>query len=762
MTDFKFDSLNDKEFENFATDLLTEDWRKKIVRFRPGKDGGVDGRYYVYDVAKKKQLEVVIQCKHWVRTSIDALIDHLQNVELPKVRKLNPKDYFIVTSKDLNRTEITKIYMIFKEYMSSPDNVIGMRSLNDTLAKHQNVLQRHYKIWYGGTEVLRNILNQDLYLRSEGKWLGIQERFKFYHPTANHKKALDILLNSRSIIIVGAPGSGKTTLAEQLCYELVADGHEFCAIENDISDGLKMWRNDTKQVFYFDDFLGRNYLDAIDHKMDSAVIEFIARIAQSKSSKMFILTSRNNILNQAEDRSEILSNKKLKSKYELFIDDLSYEDKAHIFYNHLWHGKLKSEYEDQLYIEKRYRQVVKHPNYNPRLISLFIDQAELNASDAEGYWRWIVDTMNNPSEVWSTLFNYQLDEYGRLLVTLTVLNGASTSEDTLHLAFNRYCDSNSIKAHNQANHDFNTVTKHLLGSMIKRTIAKDSPATIDVFNPSVGDFIIRALGKKHNLQRYYIALRTPASIRNLIRIFGSNLIDENTYNKIVNELTDFIGRADKNELSFYFIVCVGRISISSMEKVKIQKYIDIFCDKFEFLSYNESDLLELFAAILNRVRNKDILNLLQKYLSDRLAFFDHTDLNLAVQLSKEFDADYHAEVVEKSRTLVMEHWKEEIHIHIKEDLKFHEEDLYSYSTMRSQIKEEVRHYLKQYDFDFNQEDIDEIAECVSLEDVVEYQLSQRRPRSLQLNSMNLARLERTVIKKALDEDLRIDDIFERD
>ncbi len=43
---YDFSQLNDKEFEVFTMDLLSESIGKRIERFMPGRDGGVDGRYF--------------------------------------------------------------------------------------------------------------------------------------------------------------------------------------------------------------------------------------------------------------------------------------------------------------------------------------------------------------------------------------------------------------------------------------------------------------------------------------------------------------------------------------------------------------------------------------------------------------------------------------------------------------------------------------------------------------------------------------------
>ena len=46
MPDYDFKALNDKEFEIFCVDLLSEVEKHRFERFKPGKDLGIDGRYF--------------------------------------------------------------------------------------------------------------------------------------------------------------------------------------------------------------------------------------------------------------------------------------------------------------------------------------------------------------------------------------------------------------------------------------------------------------------------------------------------------------------------------------------------------------------------------------------------------------------------------------------------------------------------------------------------------------------------------------------
>jgi hypothetical protein len=67
---YDFSKINDKEFETITCDLLSEHLGQKIERFKPGRDAGVDCRFF--SLGKN---EVIIQCKHYLGSGYKALIN---------------------------------------------------------------------------------------------------------------------------------------------------------------------------------------------------------------------------------------------------------------------------------------------------------------------------------------------------------------------------------------------------------------------------------------------------------------------------------------------------------------------------------------------------------------------------------------------------------------------------------------------------------------------------------------------------------------
>ncbi|MBV6415461.1 MAG: hypothetical protein OMOMHJEC_03351 [Xanthomonadales bacterium] len=251
MADYNFRELNDKDFESLAVDLLSQRLGVTIERFKPGRDLGVDGRYF-----SPGQGEVVVQCKHWLKSGLPALVTKLRSTERDKIAKLKPASYLLVTSLELSRVNKAEIKTALHPFIKTESDVFGAEDLNDMLALYPDLERKHYKLWISSSNVLRSMLNNAILGRSNYKLQEIIRDSHRYVRTEAHAEALVRLEKMRSIIITGAPGVGKTLLADQLARDYVARGFELCVIENSIEEAEAIYQERKQQLFYFDDFLG--------------------------------------------------------------------------------------------------------------------------------------------------------------------------------------------------------------------------------------------------------------------------------------------------------------------------------------------------------------------------------------------------------------------------------------------------------------------------------------------------------------------------
>ena len=143
MVDYDFSSLNDKEFENFSIELISKFKNKRFERFKPGKDGGIDGRYYNNGNSE------IIQCKHYLKTGWSGLLSSLKKEndnginEIKKVHILSPDKYIFITSLPLSPDNKKEIKTLFNPFIKADDDIYGQEDLNVLLSNFPQIEKRY-------------------------------------------------------------------------------------------------------------------------------------------------------------------------------------------------------------------------------------------------------------------------------------------------------------------------------------------------------------------------------------------------------------------------------------------------------------------------------------------------------------------------------------------------------------------------------------------------------------------------------------------
>ncbi|WP_447741796.1 nSTAND3 domain-containing NTPase [Pseudomonas laurentiana] len=520
MNDYDFYRLNDKEFEILCTDLIGASEGVRFERFKPGRDAGVDGRYF-----SPHGGEWILQAKHWAATPLSQLISHLRTSESRKVTALKPERYILVVSHALSRLNKKELISALPAYC--PVEVYGKEDLNQLLAQFPDIERRHFKLWISSSTVLFGLFNNAINGRSDAMMMDIVEKSKVFAHTRNFEDAADKLQQLGTVIITGEAGIGKTTLAQQLILYYFSHGFRLTSISQDIREAEQAYDPEQPQLFYFDDFLGRNYLQALSGHEGSQIVNFIKRVKRDKSKKKFILTSRSTILNQGHILNDIFEHNNIsKNEMEIRLSSLSSLDKAHILYNHIWHSGLNPLYIDEIYSESRYRKIIAHKNFNPRIIQFITDPQRVEDIPAAKYWPHIRNLLDNPAKVWEHPFDAQLDDYGRFLVLLVAFNGESLGEADLIQAY-----AAGLAMHNNANftgrRDFQVAVRHLSNSLLTRFFMFEEPY-YKLFNPSLGDFLLhRYANDLATLTMTFKCLRSQTAASVIFDMARNKFIDSN-------------------------------------------------------------------------------------------------------------------------------------------------------------------------------------------------------------------------------------------
>ncbi len=210
---YDFQTLSPKDFEELTRDLLQKELNITFESFKNGKDQGIDLRY-----ARNLKDEIIIQCKHYKNSTFSDLIKSLKG-EVNKIQKINPSRYIVVTSLALSPQNKEKILSTCSPYITSTSDILGLDDLNNLIQKNKDVENNHFKLWMTSTNVLERILHSDIVNESTFKLEEIKEKIKRFVPNPSLNKAKEILNAENCVVISGAPGVGKTTLAEMLIWE---------------------------------------------------------------------------------------------------------------------------------------------------------------------------------------------------------------------------------------------------------------------------------------------------------------------------------------------------------------------------------------------------------------------------------------------------------------------------------------------------------------------------------------------------------------
>ena len=684
-------------------------------------------------------------------------------MEIIKVRKLNPKRYIFVTSLELSRQNKKTIKKIFSPYIGSESDIYGKDDLNDLLSKHSEIEQKHYKLWLSSTNVLRILLNSAIIGRSRFKVDQINELSSKYVRTKNHENAFEKLESLHSVIITGEPGIGKTTLADHLCLFYIINKYEFFYIENSISEAESVYDREKKQIFYFDDFLGRNYLSALDRHEDSHVINFMKRVNRD-NYKRFILTSRTTILNQGKRLSDLFDIENIdRNEYELNIKSLSNFDKAKILYNHIWFSDLEETHIEELYKNKRYKKIIRHRNYNPRLISFITDSHKVFDISPPNYWSYVENTLNNPADIWSHVFDNQLDDNSRVIVSLVVFNGKEIQEHDLKEAFLYLSNRGNIDSPEYGMSEFYSSVKLAVGALVNRKMREgSSKVSYDLFNPAVADYLIRRYsGDQNKLCQFFESLSTKASLGNITSLLKREIVQSSIMQRVITKLVfGCLSGKIRNKSNEYIINLINL----SFDQIDFDPEFQKLLNKW-LINLNYEDIEANYYYRLSDILTWSLRNdIIQTNEFDFDKYFD-LSLNEALEhsgfvsfsnLFEELGIDFIKKYSHKFKKLIIEYWEETVDENISTDgilNEYYEEE--EKGNALESLYQYVSDNLSEYVVDFEDEEIDSICEYC---DVWQHIEDNRENASHEPDDY-----ERGMDSgySSISEDAAIDDLFER-
>lgn len=641
---FDFSNLSDYEFEILSKDVLSRITGEKLSIFKQGKDGGID-------ISNGKLNNLLIaQAKRYTTNYTElkrSLIKYKDNV-----KSISPKKLFIVTSLGLTPNNRKELFEMFSEYMVDENNIIDGNNLSQFLENSENndIVNKNFKLWMAASNVLSNFIDKHTDIDSTCYIEDIRKNKNTYVETQGFFDSLKILKNHNLLLITGDPGIGKTTLTNMLVLKYFGNGYQVYFSSNRNIESLKrvLSKNDnTKQLFVIDDFLGQICIDLNSDKISE--LKFLISAIKNKPNKILILNSRIAILNTAKQKYLVPFHTILRSmqEYQINLNDINEYERGKMLYNHLYFSDIEDNYFNEIKKNRNYLKIVKHKNFNPRIIEFVTDKRLLNNNKVESinYFKYIMDTLNFPEDVWKNEIENNISKSDRILLqTLYSLTDYDVPYEMLEKSVNKRLKSTSDIDHTIPNFD-NSINV-LNGSCIKIFISSIHPERrVSVINPSVNDYLKKVITSNSEITNEII--KSADTIQQFER-FDNNFIHGQVIKSLIDN-NEFFELNSLNETPlYYFLNYIVKNNIKdekyrskilealSQEKdfndsaLISEEYINLanyffLTDAYEVYTLKEFVNSDKFIVMLNKLSLKEIDEFLIKFLQNKKS--DILDIN---------------------------------------------------------------------------------------------------------------------------------------
>jgi len=336
--DFALHTLGWKAFQDLCAQVMEEELKTTVSVYREAQDGGQDAVFLangpdVFTVVGTVQCKFSSKREQRLRPSdITGELEHVEQLVAKKMAVV----YYFITSMSVDADVAREVRERLSALGVAEPHVVGKDWLLGKIKGSPRLRALVPRVY--GLGDLSTILDERCAAQTLALLGDHRKALNVYVPTAPHQAAVDILAQHKLVLLLGAPATGKSTLAAILAM-MAVDKNEVQVFKCDGPIELKQyWNpNDNKRLFWVDDAFGSNLLMP---EYVNAWIEFMPKLKTALDHGChFILTSRTHIWNDAKPRIGSRNHQLLETGTAVVnVGDLTQSEREQILYNHVKAG----------------------------------------------------------------------------------------------------------------------------------------------------------------------------------------------------------------------------------------------------------------------------------------------------------------------------------------------------------------------------------------------------------------------------------------
>ena len=393
-----------------------------VMSFLDTRDGGRDGAFYGSWVAQQGEEllgHFVIQCKFTSKPTYSLKISDVSD-EIDKARRLVEQGrcdiYVLMTNANVTGRFMQALDRSLTSVGVTRALVFGADWLREQIRCSEDLRTRVPRVY--GLGDLSHILDSRANSQTRAILDVMRDELETVVVTDAYQQAVSALEDHSFVLLVGAPASGKTTIASQLTM-VALDRWKAQTYKLDGPDDLRNhWNTEEKQQFFWiDDAFGVTQYDGAAIDSWNRRLPMIATML--KRGRRIVLTSRDYIHARALQDLKTRDLPQLgNAKVVVDVEALSLREREQILYNHVELGSQSTAFRRR--IKPHLPAIASNPNFAPETARRLGDAGftEGLALSEES----LQDFVERPQHFLEETIS-QLDNHSRAVLVLLFMHG---------------------------------------------------------------------------------------------------------------------------------------------------------------------------------------------------------------------------------------------------------------------------------------------------------------------------------------------------